>query len=156
MGNERVLLCFGILFVSLHPRGVHNITVIENIHNFNQMYICNPCADLYFGIQESLKIESTVRRLKKNKDLNMDDICLAYLFRNKFIDRLELKNYRLVRLSRKDEYSRFYRQRINKRIINFRIMPINQFLKRLKFSLRGARRWKTHIVFLYLLKNGRS
>ena len=83
------------------------------------MYICNPCADLYFGIQESLKIESTVRRLKKNKDLNMDDICLAYLFRNKFIDRLELKNYRLVRLSRKDEYSRFYRQRINKRIINF-------------------------------------
>ena len=101
------------------PRGVHNITVIENIHNFNQMYICNPCADLYFGIQESLKIEATVRRLKKNKDLNMDDICLAYLFRNKFIDRLELKNYRLVRLSRKDEYSRFYRQRINKRIINF-------------------------------------
>ena len=36
------------------------------------------------------------------------------------------------------------------------ISQINLFLKRLKFSLRGVRRWKTHIVFLYLLKNGRS
>ena len=41
-------------------KGVHDMTVIENIFNTNQMHICNSCASLYFGIQESLKIESTV------------------------------------------------------------------------------------------------
>ena len=59
-------------------KGVHDMTVIENIFNTNQMHICNSCASLYFGIQESLKIESVVRRLKKNKNSHMDNTCLTY------------------------------------------------------------------------------
>ena len=144
-------------------KGVHDMTVIENIFNTNQMHICNSCASLYFGIQESLKIESTVRRLKKNKDLNMDDICLAYLFRNKFIcmemEFLVFLNLKTMSLSGHPEKMRlvfFTDKESTRELYILQISQINLFLKRLKFSLRGVRRWKTHIVFLYLLKNGRS
>lgn len=100
------------------PREARNITVIENIHNSNQMEVCNSCAVLFMGIKDCVKIESIVRRLKKNRNLNMDETCLRYLFNNGFIDELELKNYNLIRLSRKDEYSCLYRQELNSRIIN--------------------------------------
>ena len=139
-------------------KGVHDMTVIENIFNTNQMHICNSCASLYFGIQESLKIESVVRRLKKNKNSHMDNTCLTYLHGNGILGLFEFKNTKRI-LSGHPEKMRlvfFTDKESTRELYILQISQINLFLKRLKFLLRGVRRWKTHIVFLYLLKNGRS
>lgn len=101
------------------PRGIHNITVIENIHNTNQMEVCNSCGNLYFGISDCFKIESVVRRLKADIDLSMDETCLDYLLKHRVIDDVEYKDYQLIRLARVNDYVRSFRQKINNRLINF-------------------------------------
>ena len=134
-------------------KGVHDMTVIENIFNTNQMHICNSCASLYFGIQESLKIESVVRRLKKNKNSHMDNTCLTYLHGNGILGLLEFKNYELVRSSRKDAFSVFYRQRINERIIHFTNFANKSIFEKIEILIAWSKKMENpHCISVFVEK----
>lgn len=101
------------------PREIRNLTVLKNKYNFNELEICNSCAERYFGIGESSRIEAVVRRIKKDPTSAMGFFTLCYLFINKVIDRNEFNNYRSLSGKRKYDQLQGIIEETNKKLLRF-------------------------------------
>lgn len=67
------------------PREIRYIVVIKNKYTDNKLEICNRCAELYFNITDGQQIADSIRKLKKNINLNMNRVALDYLLKNGFV-----------------------------------------------------------------------
>lgn len=104
------------------PRAVHNITVLVNKFNFNELLVCNSCSERYFACKDSSTIENSVWRLKKNVVSSMNRISLDYLLKNRVIDAVEHYNYeklRGLRACSKDDIILVIRKQTNVKLIHF-------------------------------------
>jgi len=101
------------------PRTVANITVIVNTITFEELEICNSCAERYFGITLSSSIENSLRRIKKNILLGVNTQSLDYLLKNHVINTGIYKCYQTAIRQRKQWESIEIREQINTRMIIF-------------------------------------
>ncbi|WP_047446638.1 hypothetical protein [Alistipes sp. ZOR0009] len=140
------------------PREVRNITVLRNRYNFNELEICNSCAERYFGIGESSRIEAVVRRIKKDPTSAMGFLSQCYLFINKVIDRNEFNNYSTLSGKRKYDQLQSIIEETNKKLLRFTDYRHQSVLKKFDAIWVGAakdsrividcvlHRWKQLIV----------
>lgn len=121
------------------PREVRNLTVLRNRYNFNELEVCNSCAERYFGIGESSRIEAAVRRIKKDPICGMGFFKLCYLFINKGIDRNEFNRYSTIsRLSKDHKILRIMMKITNMKLLQFTDYRHRSFLKKFDAILVAA------------------
>lgn len=108
------------------PRAVRNLTVLRNRHTLKELEVCNSCAERYFGIGEGSRIETVVRRIKKDPTCGMGFFTLCYLFINKVIDRNEFNRYSTISALSKDHT----KLRIMMKITNMRLLQFTDYMHR--------------------------
>lgn len=101
------------------PRGMHNICILVNVFNSNELEICNSCASCYFGLQNGNELDYCITKLKANIEYNMGKFPLEYLVDNKIINKEELINYEIIRGVRDNEYILSFRRETNKKMLLF-------------------------------------
>lgn len=101
------------------PRGIHNICVIWNKRNSNELEICNSCVRLYFGLDAGVELEKCVRKIKANIECNMSHSALVYLEKNIIISECERLDYEMLIGVRGNEEILSYRKKINRKMLLF-------------------------------------
>lgn len=101
------------------PRSIANITVMLNQETNEELEICNSCAERYFNINRSSKIECVVRKAKKNEYQKIDVETGLYLLENKVIDKATFESLEIQLDDLNKDFIMALRSSVNKQLINF-------------------------------------
>jgi hypothetical protein len=101
------------------PRTVANITVIVNTSTFEELEICNACAERYFGITLSGFIETARRRITKNIHLGINVQSLDYLLSKHIITERIYEYYQAAIKQRKNWHLENLRKLLNAQFVIF-------------------------------------
>lgn len=129
------------------PREIRYVVVIKNKYTDNNLEICNRCAELYFNITDGQQIADSIRKLKKNINLNMNRVTLDYLLKNKVIDEVDYNNVEIAWLKRESEhpYSKeinAIRAKINTKFLSFTNYENKRFFNTADYMLGSSKSYR--------------
>lgn len=114
------------------PRQIHNLVLLINRENQNELMVCNRCATRYFNIKYGNRMESVIRRLRKDPLWGIEADILEEMVNLKLLSKLEFDQIALTKDCRRDYYFLLHRKEIVTRLLTYTNYDNRDILRKLE------------------------
>lgn len=113
-------------------RQIHNLVLLINRENQNELMVCNRCATRYFNIKYGNRMESVIRRLRKDPLWGIEADILEEMVNLKLLSKLEFDQIALTKDCRSNDYFLSHRERIARRLLTYTNYNNRDILRKLE------------------------